>query len=340
MSKASQRRQAAQRKRETEVRGSPEKRLRMLMDQELRWEAPARFWRECIKHLPVDAITPSSDALNAALERAKPLIQIAAANWTVQFEGSGEDPDEIMPGVLMPFSADSGFGPQFDFNPLSLFGRAVSDDTDLRQVVLEELPDGWDGALWVFGSVVTSRGETFVLAVHRDGTWTASVRVAGQWIDRVPTFTASAAAHMTAALMFDEHGTEVLALMEATSEPTESWADLERRSAILRRATSNAQTPYLKALWRLTMTQLANSTTSELQEDLKGYAKMILGDRRAAKKDGSDADGLRAELQACKARERSLQQDLETARRQCISPPSEGISLVRLTAAQRLSGVF
>lgn len=340
MSKASQRRQAAQRKRETEVRGSPEKRLRMLVEQDLRWEAPARFWRECVKHLPADAITPSTEALDAALERAKPLIQAAAANWTVQFEESGDDPDEVMPGVLMPFLSDSDHGPRFDFLPFSLFGRAVADDTDLTKVVLDHLSDEWDGALWVFGSVVTARGETFVLAVHRDGTLTASVRVAGQWVDRVPTFMARAVAHMTAALMVDERGTEAMALIEAVHLPLEEWSDLERRTAILREVTSDAQTPYLSAMWRLAMVQLADSTASEFQEDLVAYAKQVLGDRRAAKRNGSDVDGLRAQLQDAQARVRALQQDLQAATQARLSGPADTTAVKPLSAAKRLSGIF
>lgn len=339
MSKASQRRHAAQRKRESEVRGSPEKRLRLLAEQNLRWVAPAEFWRACVKHLPPDPSTPSMATLQNAIECAKPVIESAAAGWVSQFADYGEDVDEILPGVLMPALLDPSEGPRFSCVPFSVFGRAVAEETDVKKVVLDTLPQSFDVALWFFGSVVTDRGETYVLAVHRDGTATASVRVGGQWIDRIPTITAGTAAHTTAALMMDERSEEAWTLVDALGRPVEEWLDQEKRSVLLRKVTSDAQTPYLNAFWRLALNQMVTTSANSTHEEIRAYARELMAERRASKR-ASPEHVIRAQLEASKAREAELVQQLQSLSAVKAQIPEERREAPSTTAAQRLSGIF
>lgn len=340
MSKASQRRQAAQQKRRAEIRGSPEKRLRQLFDESVFWQDPAGFWRACVKHLPPDPSVPSSIVLAQAIEYGKPLIEKAAAGWVSQFADYGDDVDEILPGVLMPMMLDPVRGPRFACLPLSVFGRAIREDVDLRAVILGALPPECEAGLWFFGSVVTGRGETYVLGAHRDGAITASVRVAGQWVDGVPSITAGTTAHTTAAFMMDERSVEAVALVEALGEPDEDWADPEKRALLLRQVTSDAQTPYLNAMWRVALNQLVTDRADSAVDEMRAFAKEIMAEHRSKKRGSAEPELIRAQLEASKAREADLSKQLKailagqaSARDATAAPPAT-------SAAQRLAGIF
>lgn len=339
MSKASQRREAERRKRQGDVRGSPLKRLQTLLNQDASWEAPARFWRECVKHLPADPVTPTTDMLLTAIDKARPLIDIATANWTTEFYEADDDPDEIFPGVLMPFT--EGGSPSFGSYPFSLFGRVTSDDTDMKQIVIDSTEPGLPAALWVFGTVATRRGETFVLAVHRDGTATAAVRVQGQWVEHVPSFVAPYVAIMTVELMIDENGTEATGIMGATSIEGVEWTELKRRAEILKQACSDAQMPYLRAMWRIAINQVAEAEFGGLKEEMKtAFATILQRDRESARQDRSESDVLRSQLQAARAKEQALQRELQQVHLESKSQPPEEAFCARLSPAQKLSGIF
>ncbi len=337
MSKASQRRHAAQRKRETEVRGSPDKRARMLLEQAQRWDFPVRWWRDCIKHLPPDEVSATTDGLDKALDNARRLVEIAASGWTRAY-GMSEHPDSIMPGILL--MVPDVHRPALGVKPLSVFGRAVSEETDPVHVLIADLPDGFEAGIWVFGSMVTGPGETFLLAAHRDGTRVASVFVQGQWLRKIPTMIARYAAYVTAAFQVEELATEATALIDVLQQPVEAWSDLETRTRLIREVTSEAQSPYLDAWWRLAINQFSGEASEEIHNGFEDYLERMMPQPSQPKAEPTIGE-LRQQLAASKQREQALLNELRLAAdRKPALPAPEPVSAPILTAAQRLSHIF
>lgn len=337
MSKTSQRRLAAQRSRAAEVRGSPEKRFLALLGQDRLYYAPTSFWRECIKHLPADPVTQATTVLREAISELRPFIDRAAAGWNECFCLSEGCADEVFPGFLAEFrnveSAD------FDVRPFSVFGRAVADDTDMCTIALNNLSEECVAGVWVFGSVLTEQGETYALAVHRDGTATAAIRADGQWLNSVPTFTAGRAAHSAAAWSIDEAGEEAFGIVEAHLQLSDAKGDETKIPEILRQVADRVQTPYMLALWRLS---LENLSTDEVVKEMKGHVKNTASavkglDRRVNQQNG-EVLRLRSQLDRALARERELGEALLSASRSAVAvdvkTPSD------ISPAQRLAGIF
>ena len=341
MSKASQRRLAQQQKREAEVRGSPAKRLRMLLDRGLQYDAPVRFWRECVKHLPADPVTPSTEGLLKVIKMAQPMIDQAAATWHEAFERDDEGPDEVLPGIIVEIQVVGS--DQYDVKPFSLFGRVESADQheELLKLVRKNLDATAEAGLWVFGSVVSGPGETYVMAVHKDGTAAAAVRVNDQWIHSVPTFTACCAAQSTVALMIDEGGEEIHGFLEGYKQLSEAGvSDGAEITRVLRLTADKLQTPYLRAFWRVVMDGLsAGSVIDLMQGAFLNSASKAEDLDKTVRRHSTEVGRLRGQLEKARAREREhlasvtqVEQAPALASRRGEGPAE--------TPAQRLATIF
>jgi hypothetical protein len=338
MSKASQRRQAAQKKRETEVRGSPEKRARMLLDQYQRFENPVKWWRDCIKHLPADEATVNTPRLCKGINHARRIIEIASTHWDHIYDLHSQ-PDVIMPGFLLMFPDLDRQG--LGVKPLSLVGMTRGDDIDLVQTLLSQLPEEIEGGLWVFGATVSGYCETFVLAAHRDGTRTAACHVQGQWLNKVPTFFARYVAWVTMSTMVEEMASEPVAFAQtlalAAAKAPDALDDVDSQTEILKDLATRLQVPYMEAWWRMAINQYANETADGLNDGFTDLIERL----QAPSKVEEDARELRQRLAASKEREQALLRDLRLANQERLVPPApSNPQPVLTTAAQRLSSIF
>ncbi|MBG6083150.1 hypothetical protein [Rubrivivax gelatinosus] len=338
MSKASQRRLAEARKRSQEIRGSALNRLRRLAANEELSSSGSPFWRECVKHLPADPVTPSTDGLCRAIDRARIMIDAVAKDW--QKLVRDEEPnggDWCLPGVLL--EAEDMSDPRFAFSPMCVAMRLVSAHSRPAELVIERLDLLSELGLWVFGGMLTLRGETVVLAAHRDGTRTAAVRDHhGEWTDAVPSLIVAPAgvAAMEYQLAGDELGAGISGLKVLVNKFKALGLPDKEAVRFVRMAADQVQTPYLKMAWMAGIGQVvANKTVETIGEDAEGMYKDIVRLDREHRRARGGLQETRAQLEMALERERSLNAALHEARSRRPLHDSPAT-----TPAQRLAGIF
>ena len=340
MSKASQRRLAEKQRRQRSPRGSPERIYRQLMEQCIHEDDPERFLRECIRLLPADPVTASTERLLSALNQDADLLERVAGRWEDVFNDMSENANEVLPGLLLQ-SPLFEYLPRYDVRPFSILGRIKTELDNAAEVLRVALEPGSEFGIWVFGTLGTIRGETVALAVHRDGTAVAQIRLGDKWIRRIPVYCVSRFAHETVAYLACEDSNELRGMLEAVQRANELDVDAAGADVLMREIADLVQTPYAKAMWRMAVCSVATSrATGHLENRFKEMAAVINRMRPPSHAE-DQMEALREERDRLATRVKSLTDQMATlvAKAETRATPSPEVDDGK-SVARRLACIF